>query len=81
MKKTIFFFFLLISLLGIAQTQKTDESANSTVTQKAEFPGGEEAYRKELYKMINGYIDMSKYAANGIFTFSFDVDIDEKLKI
>ena len=59
MKKTIFFFFLLISLLGIAQTQKTDESANSTITQKAEFPDGEEAYRKELYKMINGYIDMS----------------------
>ena len=80
MKKTIFFFFLRISLLGIAQTQKTDESANSTVTQKAEFPGGEEAYRKELYKMINGYIDMSKYAANGIFTFSFDIDIDGKTK-
>ena len=30
--------------------------------------------------MINGYIDLSKYAANGIFTFSFDVDIDGKAK-
>lgn len=83
MKKIIVLFFLSTSFFLFSQEQRT-ENANSAYTvinfKKAEFPGGEEAFRKELFKMIHGYIDMSKYAVNGVFVFSFDVDADGKIK-
>lgn len=82
MKKSILFFFLCISFLGISQTQNPTPTQNSSVVsfQKAEFPGGDNAYRNELFKVIHGYIDMSKYAVNGVFVFSFDIDIDGRTK-
>jgi hypothetical protein len=39
-----------------------------------------ESYKNELFKMIHGYIDMSKYAVNGVFVFSFDIDEDGRTK-
>ena len=30
--------------------------------------------------MINAYIDIKTYAVNGVFTFSFDVQPDGKIK-
>ena len=82
MKKSILFFFLCIFFGGISQTQNPTPTQNSSVVsfQKAEFPGGDNAYKNELFKMIHGYIDMSKYAVNGVFVFSFDIDVDGRTK-
>lgn len=83
MKKIIVLFFLFTSFFLFSQEQRT-ENANSAYTvinfKKAEFPGGEDAYRKELFKYIHGYIDLQKYAVNGLFVFSFEVDTDGKTK-
>lgn len=80
MKKLIFFFFCLISFLGNSQTKNSIDNSISYITQKAEFPGGDEAFRKELFKYIHGYIDLKQYAVNGLFIFSFDIDTDGKTK-
>ncbi|MEN2436389.1 hypothetical protein AAH994_13315 [Weeksellaceae bacterium A-14] len=40
----------------------------------AQFPGGEEAFKKELFKNMNAYIDDNLYAVNGTFTFLFGID-------
>lgn len=80
MKKLLLFSLMLIFFNGISQTQNSVQSPIANMNKKAEFPGGEEAFRKELFKMIHGYIDMSKYAVNGVFVFSFDVDTDGKIK-
>ena len=69
-----------VNVFSQAQTSPQKEQNQVVTSKKAEFPGGENAYRNELYKYINGYIDMSKYAANGVFVFSFDVDTDGKTK-
>ena len=69
MKKSILFFFLCISFLGISQTQNPTQNSSVVSFQKAEFPGGENSYKNELFKMIHGYIDMSKYAVNGVLSF------------
>lgn len=83
MQKLFFICLLFISVALFSQDQKLENlTPQYTVVnyKKASFPGGDNAYRKELYKMIHGYIDLSTYAANGVFTFSFDVDIDGKTK-
>jgi len=51
----------------------------SNVTRKAEFPGGQEAFRNEFMKMVHGYVDLTAYAVNG--KFSFVITIDEKGKM
>ncbi|WP_434980255.1 hypothetical protein [Daejeonia sp. YH14] len=40
----------------------------------AQFPGGEEAFKKKLFKNMNAYIDDNLYAVNGTFTFLFGID-------
>lgn len=80
MKKLIFFLFCLISFFGNSQTKNSNDSSISYITQRAEFPGGDEAFRKELFKYINGYIDLKHYAVNGLFVFSFDIDTEGKTK-
>lgn len=79
MKKYFFVFILLIGFKSFAQESKT-ESEKFTVTEKAEFPGGDDAFSKEFLKMIHGYIDMDKYAVNGKFTFLFDVSTEGKVE-
>lgn len=74
-------FFLLMTLLisiplfSQSETIQTSSLANSS----AEFPGGQEAFRKEFMKMVHAYVDMTAYAVNG--KFSFIITIDEKGKI
>ena len=57
MKKYFFVLILLIGFKSFAQESKV-ESEKFTVTEKAEFPGGDEAFTKEFLKMIHGYIDL-----------------------
>ncbi|MBV8325977.1 energy transducer TonB [Chryseobacterium sp.] len=47
--------------------------------QKAEFPGGEEAFKKEFLKMVYSYIDMALYAVQGEVTFIFNIDPKGKI--
>lgn len=68
---------LLISLPAFSQSEtvKTDVLADS----KAEFPGGQTAFRNEFMKMVHAYVDITAYAVNG--KFSFVLTIDEKGKM
>lgn len=79
MKKYFFVLVLLIGFKSFAQEPKV-ESEKFAVTEKAEFPGGDEAFTKEFLKMIHGYIDLRKYAVNGQFTFLFDVNTEGKVE-
>lgn len=47
---------------------------------KAEFPGGEEVFVKQLKKYANAYLDRNSYSLNGTFYVSFDVDKDGKMR-
>ena len=76
---------MIVTLSGNFYSQVQNASQTESQSQiinfkKAEFPGGEDAYRKELFKYIHGYIDLQKYAVNGLFVFSFEVDTDGKTK-
>ena len=75
-----FFFCLLISCLAFGQTEDKKEQPKMIYTEKAKFPGGEEAFSAELHKMINGYIDLRQYAVNGTFYFTFIIDEKGKIK-
>lgn len=77
MKKYFFVLVLLIGFKSFAQESKV-ESEKFTVTEKAEFPGGDEAFSQELHKMIHAYIDLNQYGVNGVFTFIFDIDKNGK---
>ena len=83
MKKLLIFLALITNAILFSQEQKTETAVpqyKEIVYKKAQFPGGDNAYRNELYRMIHGYMDLSTYAANGTFVFSFDVDVDGKVK-
>ena len=73
----VFMFLLLFSFNGYSQEKETLE--NVKITRNAEFPGGEKAFRDEFLKMIYAYIDMDKYAVNGLFSFIFDVNANGKV--
>jgi hypothetical protein len=79
MKKNFLILFLLfISFNAFSQETKTQDQ-NTAYTQKAEFPGGDDAFQKEFMNMVHAYIDMALYAVQGQVTFIFN--IDEKGKI
>jgi hypothetical protein len=77
MKKIFFVLILLIGFKSFAQESKV-ETENFTITEKAEFPGGDGAFSQELHKMIHAYIDLNQYGVNGVFTFIFDIDKNGK---
>lgn len=52
----------------------------NTQFSKAEFPGGEEVFVKQLKKYANAYLDRNSYSLNGTFYVSFDVDKEGKMK-
>jgi hypothetical protein len=79
MKKYLFI-FLLISVSAFDQKQNSEEQPKMIYTEKAKFPGGDEAFRAEFHKMVNGYIDLRQYFVNGIFYFSFIIDVNGKIK-
>ena len=71
---------LLFSVYTFGQTQTTQQKPKFVYTEKAKFPGGDEAFRAEFHKMVNGYIDLRQYAVNGIFYFVFNIDVNGKIK-
>lgn len=74
------YFFVLILLMGFKSfAQEPEVESEKFTVEKAEFPGGDDAFTKEFLKMIHGYIDLRKYAVNGQFTFLFDVTTDGKV--
>ena len=75
-----FFFCLLISCFAFGQTENKKEQPKMIYTEKAKFPGGDEAFRAEFHKMVNGYIDLRQYFVNGIFYFTFNIDVNGKIK-
>lgn len=79
MNKYFFVLLLLIGFKGFSQNLKPN-TENSVITSNAEFPGGDKAFTSEFLRMIHGYIDMSKYAVNGQFTFLFDINIEGKIE-
>ncbi len=73
-------YFLLVLAVFISSTFYSQNSdLESNVTRKAEFPGGQNAFRNEFMKMVYAYVDMTAYAVNG--KFSFVITIDEKGKM
>ena len=79
MNKYFFVLLLLIGFKSFSQDLKPN-TENSTITSNAEFPGGDKAFTNEFLRMIHGYIDMSKYAVNGQFTFLFDISTEGKVE-
>lgn len=72
-------YLFLIFAIFISSSFYSQNSDLSNVSGKAEFPGGQEAFRKEFMKMVYAYVDMTAYAVNG--KFSFIITIDEKGKM
>lgn len=77
MKFLLLLMTLLISNAVFSQSEaaKTEFISDS----KAEFPGGQKAFRTEFMKMVHAYVDITAYAVNG--KFSFVLTIDEKGKM
>ena len=80
MKKYLLIVFLLLfndkvsSQETAIYTQQTSENY-----QKAEFPGGDDAFRKEFMNMVHAYIDFALYALEGKITFVFNIDSKGKI--
>ncbi|MBD8083224.1 energy transducer TonB [Chryseobacterium caseinilyticum] len=72
--------FLLIGFKSYAQTG-IQSTQNAVAYQKAEFPGGEEVFRKEFMNMVHAYIDSALYRLQGDVTFVFTVGSDGKTKM
>ncbi|WP_099765527.1 energy transducer TonB [Chryseobacterium sp. 52] len=68
---------LLISIKGLSQNTGPTEVAS--YTQKAEFPGGDDAFRKQFMDMLYAYVDTQSYAINGKVTFIINIAPDGKM--
>jgi len=64
MKRVCFVLCILFSVFSYSQILDT----------KAEFPGGENAFKNEFMKMVHSYVDTSIYAVNGKFTFVIEIN-------
>lgn len=65
---------LLFGGKGFSQETAVQVQHTSDHYQKAEFPGGDEAFQKEFMNMVHAYIDMALYAVQGQVTFIFNID-------
>jgi hypothetical protein len=77
-------YFLILPLLlfsgkGFSQTAGSQALTTTVNYQKAEFPGGDEAFRREFMNMVHAYIDMALYAVQGNITFIFNIDPKGKI--
>ncbi len=72
MKYLFFMLSLCCSSQFFAQTAQPTEIAQQN--RKAEFPGGENAFRNEFMRMVHAYFDISAYAVNGKFSFIITID-------
>lgn len=70
---------LLLGHKGFSQQTAVQTYQTSENYQKAEFPGGDEAFRKEFMNMVYAYIDIALYAIQGQVTFVFNIDTKGKI--
>ena len=78
MKKYLLLLFLLcIGAKSFSQNTSPVEAA--PYTQKAEFPGGDEAFKKQFMDMLHAYVDTQSYAINGKVTFVINIAPDGKM--
>jgi hypothetical protein len=59
-------------------SQQAPQTEVTSYTQQAEFPGGEEAFRKQFMDMLYAYVDTQSYAINGKVTFVINIAPDGK---
>ena len=79
MKKYIFILsFLFIGVKSYSQAV-VPQSTGQESFQKAEFPGGDDAFRKEFLKKVYSSVDMALYAMQGEITFIFNIDPKGKI--
>lgn len=72
--------FLLLSFKGFSQEIKAQIQVQPGEDfRKAEFPGGENAFRKEFLNMVHAYIDVALYAIQGEVTFLFNINSKGKI--
>ncbi|SFN73609.1 TonB protein C-terminal [Chryseobacterium oleae] len=74
-------YLLLVPLLFIAINGFSQQATQTevTYTQKAEFPGGDEAFRKQFMDMLYAYVDTQSYAINGKVIFLINIAPDGKM--
>ncbi|WP_294334102.1 energy transducer TonB [uncultured Chryseobacterium sp.] len=70
---------LLFSGKGFSQSNNAQPQTAIADYQKAEFPGGDEAFKQEFMNMVHAYIDMALYAVQGKVTFIFNIDPKGKI--
>jgi len=77
-KYLVLLLLMLISFKGFSQEiqQLTVTTGN---TQRAEFPGGDEAFKKEFMNMVHAYLDIALYAVQGEMTFIFNINSKGKI--
>lgn len=75
------YYFLIVFLFSstIFHSQTTTSEDTTKADSKAEFPGGQNAFKNEFMKMVHAYVDITAYAVNG--KFSFVLTVDEKGKM
>ena len=78
MKKLLFLIGLCLCTLAFSQTTDNQKPIIAT---KAEFPGGDTAFRKEFMRMVHAYVDTKIYAVNGLFTFNITIDENGKMSL
>ncbi|MDR6921538.1 MULTISPECIES: energy transducer TonB [Chryseobacterium] len=75
-------YLLLLPLLFIGIkgfSQNTMQCEIPRYTQRAEFPRGDEAFRKQFVNMLHAYVDAESYAINGTVTFVINIDKTGKM--
>ncbi|WP_051686435.1 energy transducer TonB [Chryseobacterium hispalense] len=70
---------LLLSDKGFSQETAAVTQQTSDNYKKAEFPGGDDAFRKQFMNMVHAYIDIALYAIQGEVTFIFNIDTKGKI--
>lgn len=66
-----------IGIKGFSQLPA--QAAVTEYTQRAEFPGGEEAFKKQFMDMLYAYVDTQSYAINGKVTFVINISAVGKM--
>ena len=80
LKKILFLSVFLTGFYGFSQ-EKAATLPTEEIYQKAEFPGGNDAFRKEFLNMVHAYIDFALYTFQGEVTFVFNIDQSGKATI
>lgn len=57
---------------------KVNSCAADSKFVRAQFPGGDAAFNRELFKYISAYVDRETYVVNGNFYIQIEIDADGK---